>query len=212
MERAIIFDLDGTLVADSAFYRAVYSGSLTSLVQEMRGEDGLKTLAFCRQTYNGKGELALFALNIPYTSWVEQLVKAPLDLITPQPQMVESIRTLSWKKVIYTGSPRLMAIRTLKQLGFKVGDFDLIIGWDDTDMFPVKWTCAISAFELILLKIGCQPPNCWSVGDTWETDLRPAQLIGAKTAKIGSMKNETATACFPRINDFLSYLKGGSDD
>jgi FMN phosphatase YigB (HAD superfamily) len=51
------------------------------------------------------------------------------------------------------------------------------------------------------------PKDAWSVGDTWETDLMPAQKIGMKTAKIGKYEG-SPTVCFATLEQFLDYLKG----
>ncbi len=202
--KLIVFDLDGTIVAEPEFYRKVYSATLNLVVESRRGKRGLQILEHCREKFDGKGELALLALNIPFREWAQYLTEAPLDLIVPQPTLVKQMRKLSAHKVIYTGSPTRMAQRMLARLGFSREDFDEIIGWDESELFPMKWTCSPLVFKMILTKFSVAPSEVWSVGDDWETDLKPAKIIGMKTAEIRNYKGEP-TQQFNRLEDFLVY-------
>ena len=116
MCRVIVFDLDGTLVDDRRFYQEVYSGSLEQLIQDRCGEKGKARLTYYRKHYNGQGELALSDLNIPFSAWARRLCSASLDLITPRHDIVTKVRSLTCKKVVYTGSPRELALRAHPQL------------------------------------------------------------------------------------------------
>lgn len=137
-----------------------------------------------------------------------------LDLIRPQPTLVESIRALDGYKVIYTGSPTTLVERMLQQLGFAAGgnrrsgfgnpDFDLTIGWEDPDLYPVKWSCSSMVFDLILQRFGCSPTEGWSVGDDWTTDLQPAKHIGMKTVQIGAQEG-SPDVHFPSVKEFLDH-------
>lgn len=204
MLTAYIFDLDGTLATDREFYRSVYSGTLTELIREERGAEGIRMLEYCRKSYQGKGELALFALNIPFNIWAERLIAAPLDLITPNPALVRAIRQISGVKVIYTGSPTQMAERILKRLGFNQNDFAEVVGWEIGELFPMKWSCAPFVFRSLLEKYQCQPGLSWSIGDKWDTDLEPAQRLGIKTALIAERNGSSADVCFASVCDFLN--------
>ena len=211
MVKLTVFDLDGTIVHEPEFYRTVYSGTLTELVKERRGESGLEILRQCRENYNGKGELALLALNIPFREWAQRLIHAPLDLISPRPTLVEQIRKLSARKVIYTGSPTEMAERVLGRLGFAPQDFDDIVGWKESELLPVKWTCSSLVFETILKKFSVVPSQAWAVGDDWEADLLPAHSLGMKTARIRK-QGGSPSAWFPTVEEFLAQIEGGENE
>jgi len=131
----IVFDLDGTICVSPEFYREVYSGTLNEVVEKERGNEGPKELQYCREHYGGKGELALFALNIPFVKWAEYLNNASLNLINPQHDLARMLRGIDAKKVIYTGSPIKMACKVVSRLGFSTGDFDDILGWEEPETF-----------------------------------------------------------------------------
>lgn len=206
MEKLIVFDLDGTIVKWSEEYRKIYSGSLNQVVKRERGELGLKVLQYCRENFNGKGELSLFILNIPFRKWAKKLIEASLDSINTQPMLVNQIRELDTKKVIYTGSPVKMVSRVLIKMGFSEKDFDLVIGWREPELFPVKWSCSPIVFEYFLKRFQISPEHAWSVGDDWDTDLRPAQRIGMNTVKVGKLDGNP-TLLVPSIQEFLNYIK-----
>jgi len=211
MKKLVVFDLDGTIVVEPEFYRKVYSVTLNQVVERERGKQGVEVLQYCRENFNGKGELALFMLNIPFRKWAKELINAPLDLIHPHPVLVEQIRELGKKKVIYTGSPKEMALRVLERVGFSEGDFDFILGWREPELFPIKWSCSSIMFEYILKKFLMNPQEAWSVGDNWETDLRPAQVIGMKTAGIRK-RGGNPTIWFAALQQFLTYVGGEKDE
>jgi len=181
----VVFDLEGTLVDELGYFQRIYSETLTALVEKERGERGLAILEYCRQHYAGKGELALMALNIAFWEWAERIEGVAIDFVAPQPQLVEQVRALSTKKVVYTGAPEKLAFRVLSQLGFEEQDFDLVLGWRKGEVFPLKWTCSSWMFEAILERLQCSPNDAWSIGDNWKIDLEPAKTIGMHTALIG---------------------------
>lgn len=209
--KLIVFDLDGTIVANPLFYRGIYSGTLNHLVVERQGEQGMEMLRHCRQHFSGKGELALFALDIPFREWAEMLVNASLESLTPQPQLCKKIRDFRGIKVIYTGSPIEMALKILERIGFSPNeDFNLIVGWKEPEFFPTKWTCSSFVFEEILRRFSVSPSEAWAVGDVWDTDLLPAQTIGMKTALVGNSVG-MPDAVFSTIEMFMDTMIGSAD-
>lgn len=209
MTKLVVFDLDGTIAVNSEFYRTIYSGTLNKLVADRRGEDGLTMLRHCRNKYDGLGELALLALNIPFWEWAQLLVNAPLESLVPQPQLCGQIRDLQMIKVIYTGSPVGMAMKILERIGLSPAqDFDLIIGWKEPELFPTKWTCSPLVFEKILQKFSVSPDEAWAVGDTWITDLLPAQALGMRTALVRK-NGGVPDARFSSVEMFIASIKQG---
>ncbi len=203
--RLIIFDLDSTILANPDFYHKVYSGSLEILISKKRGDEGLEILRKCRENFDGKGELALLALNIHFRDWAKMLIETSLEAIDPAPELVEQIRKLNAIKVIYTGSPVKMVHRVLLRLGFSINDFDLIVGWQESEHFPIKWTRSSFVFEKIITQFNCAPEQSWAVGDEWDTDLMPAKAIGMKTAQIKNRSGES-DFYFDTIQEFLKYF------
>lgn len=206
MSNVLVFDLDGTLVVSPDFYRTIYSGTLEETVRAARGDAGTQMLKHCRAQYRGKGELALVALNIPFRAWAERLNAAPLDLLTPWPGLVEAMRDCGQKKVVYTGSPRVLALRMLDRLGFNQDDFDAVIGWEEPESFPAKWATSPLPFEAILCRFGCPAEQAWSVGDNWNADLAPAQHLGIRTAAI-STREGSPDRRFSDVLDFLDFVE-----
>lgn len=200
--KLIIFDFDGTILHNLDFYRNIYSKSLDELILKEKGEEGLAILQMCRENFYGKGELALCALNIPFSKWADMLSKISLDLVNPDEKLIEQLRKINAVKVIYSGSPIEMVKRALLKLGFLEQDFDLIVAWKEPEAFPVKWTSSPVIFEKILLQFNCKPEQCLAIGDDWESDLLPARTIGIKTIQIGTKKG-TPDARYETLKKFL---------
>lgn len=184
----MICDMDMTIILQGEFYRKIYSTTLEQTIFEAAGENGLRTLSYYRDNFEGKGELALGALGIPFSKWAVKLNEASVDDIIPQPDVVEKFRSTPSKKVVFTGSPKEMAYKLLTQFGFDPEkDFDAIFGWEEPEISPLKWNCSPFVFKAICQRMGVDPLNTWSIGDNWESDLLPAQLQGITTIQINKM-------------------------
>lgn len=204
--KLIIFDFDETLVENSEFYKKVYSGTLEELILKERGKYGMEVLQNCRKNFDGKGELALFALNIPFKVWANMLINVNLEMITPDREFVDNINKLKAKKIIYSGSPVKLIHRILEKIGFSEKDFDLIIGWQEPESFPVKWTGSPLIFEKIIKEVGFNREDVLAVGDSWKNDLAPAKTLGIKTALIGKGENSNPDFCFNSVFEFIKYF------
>ena len=206
MTDLVILDLDGTIVVEPKFYTSVYSQTLEDLVLERKGPRGVDRLQACRAEYSGKGELVLFELNIPFSAWAEKLMKASLEYVNEQSVLVDTIGEYNFPKVVYTGSPLKMATRLLKKIGFKTHDLNEVIGWENPELYPIKWGCSPLSFEFIMQKFNADPKRTWSVGDNWQTDCMPAQAVGMQTALIcrnGSSEGNPDL----RVNSLYDFLQ-----
>ncbi|MEK7129953.1 MAG: HAD family hydrolase [Patescibacteria group bacterium] len=206
--QAIIFDLDGTLAVSSRFYDEIYAETLVDLVRETKGEEAVEIL-LARDRLDGKGELTLLSMGIPYRLWAERLIAAPLDLITPQPDIVSAVRSIWVKKLLYTGSPEAFAYRLLERIGFDPRkDFELILGWKEPEIFPLKWSNSPFVFASITALLRCDPQSVWSVGDNWETDLEPAKRIGITTIQIRKATGAPDFR-FPDVPSLITAFQNG---
>ncbi len=198
-----VWDMDGTLVQEPKYYRGVYSASLEQTAFEIAGQRGVDEINFCRVNFEGKGELALGRLGIPFSEWGKRLVAAPVDLITPQPQVVDKFRTLDMPKVLFTGSPLAMAMKILDRVGFDpLKDFEMLVGWQEPEDEPSKWYQSKRIFQEILQKMNVNPQDAWSIGDNWETDLAPAQALGLTTVQIERNTGKPEYR-YPNISAFI---------
>lgn len=202
-------DFDGCLVdSEPAFYKKVYSGTLNAIVEQERGIKGLEHLQYCREHYEARGEVALYGLGIPFKKWADALSAAPVDDIKPQPAVVQLIRSLSHRPVIFSGSPTLMIYRILDRLGFSPDqDFTGIIGWEEPEEFPLKWSCSPFVFQSICERFGFPREKTWCLGDNWQTDLLPPAKLGLTTVQIAKQTG-SPDYYFPTIKQFLEFVTG----
>jgi len=157
------------------------------LVSIEKGETGLKILKYCRENYQGRGELCLLALNIPYLKWADKLNLLPLKLIKKDLPLVQKLRQIKSLKVVYTGSPKSLTLRMLKKVGFKKNDFDDIIAWEKSELYPIKWSCSPFIYKAIADKFSIPIKKMLVIGDNPVTDLIPAEKVGISTKNISEI-------------------------
>ncbi len=203
----IILDMDGTIVIEPEFYRDIYSKSLYDTVFEERGETGVGMIDYYRANFDNNGQFALMALAIPFSKWADKLSKSDLSGITPRFDIVEKTRQLNSKKIVFTGSPKKLAFKILSRFGFNPEkDFDAIIGWEEPEIWPIKWNCSSFVFQSICHRFQANPSNAWAIGDNWKTDLEPAQAIGIKTIQI-QRNSGTAEKYFEDFSSLLNNIE-----
>jgi FMN phosphatase YigB (HAD superfamily) len=201
-----IFDLDGTLVDDMAFYRKIYTENLESLVLERHGAEGMKIVDMVRASNRGKGELALLVLGIPYKDWFEKTSDDQLSQLAGQPDRVKAIRGLKGKKVVFTGTSRSLANKILDRIGFDNNDFVEVIAFDPPAVAPLKLTADPLTFRYLLEKYNGGPAKTYMIGDEYEFDLSPAKALGIHTVEVRHNSHK-AERSFPTIAEVLAYLK-----
>ena len=157
------------------------------------------------KNFGGKGELSLFALDIPFSGWAKIINESPVDLVKSDSELVEQVKRMGIKKVVYTGSPKIIAERIVEKIGFSVNDFDLILGYSEPEIFPVKWASSPVVLEKIVNQFGFDPDEAWMVGNEWLIDSMPAKSIGIKTAQIKS-KVGNPDFCFDTLKEFLKFF------
>lgn len=210
----IVVDLDYTITDGSdertrEFYRTTYHDVLSELVWDKAGEDGRRQLHRARERKDGlHGISVLIALGIPLSEWFERVkANARFDLIPADYELVELWQNTRAHKVLYTANLHEMVLGILRARGFdEENDFDKIISWHQTERMPLKWTCSFQLFRQIMNRFEFRGSDAWSVGDTWETDLEPAQRAGFRTVQIGN-KPGSPEMRFEHLREFLIFLQ-----
>jgi FMN phosphatase YigB (HAD superfamily) len=175
------------------------------LIQSEKGKYGLKILKECRQDLDGKGELALLALNIPFKKWALKLVDIDVSSVEANRSISKKIKNLDGVKILYTGSPRKLAIKLIKQIGLSEDDFDEIIAWED-ETFPLKWTSNQLIYKYLSNKYSTHPQNMYSIGNDIDQDVLPIIKFGGTGILIGSSVSDTVLPNYKDINTALDAL------
>jgi FMN phosphatase YigB (HAD superfamily) len=201
-----IFDLDGTLNVNSQFYFKYYTQTLIEVIKKHKGDLGLEILNRTAKENEGKGGKALIKLDIGFIEWANYINQADLNELVPNPILVDLINKLDGKKVLYTGSPECISKKILLKLGFKLDDFAIIFGWNESQKWPIKWEGSELIYQKFLDLENCSPHHTWSIGDSWNLDLEPAKKIGIKVCGIRKKMSQQTDLWFEKAEYFCQSI------
>lgn len=201
--KLVIFDVDNTLVhpKNPDFYQQ-YSQAVNRAVVAYLGvslEKATEVADFYRQHYGG-GERALFSgtieeyfpefgnkkpnFNLLYD---EMCLIDPTGQFEPDSKVVNLVRMLrrQGKKVVaLTDSPEELSRQVLTQSAFNPDtDFDLYLPYTK-EKGPYKILQGKEIFSRIGRYFGIYPDKILVIGDSFESDIKPAQEVGMKTCLV----------------------------
>lgn len=216
----VILDIDNTLVRpkDPNFYRK-YSEAVNIAVSEYIGvplEEGTRVADFYRQHFSG-GEVALFSGTISqfFPEYYElppnlELLYDKMCSIDPTGQfkndgltmpLIRILRSQGKKVVALTDSPEGLSRRVLSEAGIDPDtDFDLYIPYT-REKGPNKILMRERIFENIARYFNVSPERVLSVGDTFKSDIQPAQQLGMKVCLVSSQARDDYSGLQARTFD-----------
>lgn len=204
----VILDIDGTLVKpkDPNFYRQ-YSEAVNISVSNYLGvplEEGTRVADFYRQ-YFGGGEMALFSgtigrffpeygehesnLELLYDTMcaIDASGQFEKDGITTT--LIRLLRSQGKKVVAITDSPEGLSRRILADAGINPDqDFDLYLPYTK-EQGPLKIVQRGEIFSRVADHFEVSPDRVISIGDSYRSDIQPAEDLGMKTCLVSPQKH-----------------------
>ncbi len=201
MIKAIIFDLDNTLIDFMKMKRLSCEAAIEAMIREglkISKKEGMKILFELYSKYGleyqrifqvflkkilGKIDYKIMASGIVAYRRVKE------GLLYPYPNVVPTLNKLKkkYKLVILSDAPRIQV--WIRLVAMKIQDkFDYVITFDDTKTIKPD----IKPFLYLLKKLKLKPEECLMVGDSLKRDIAPAKKLGFKTvfAKYGGNKEK----------------------
>ncbi|MBN1170301.1 TIGR02253 family HAD-type hydrolase [Candidatus Micrarchaeota archaeon] len=213
MIKAILFDLDNTLIDFLTFKKITAQAAAKAMVKNGLPATEIQIYGKIFSVYDEKGieyqktfhdVIRPFDLEINTAEKIQQAailayLEKKFQVLRPYPSVKRILAGLrkNHNLGIVTDAPRNKAWQRLVLTGLE-NEFEMVITHDDTlEMKPHP-----SPFYLALQKLNLLAPACLFVGDNPERDIKGAKDTGMHTcwAKYGSMKKESA-ADF-EINNF----------
>jgi putative hydrolase of the HAD superfamily len=216
MIKAIIFDIDNTLIDFMSMKRAASAAAANAMIEAgLRDapkdlpeklftfylEHGIESddafVEYLKQEYKAVDYRILAAA-------INAYLKEKYLHLKPYHGVVETLRELKrqgYKLGVVSDGVRLKAWMRLNEAGLD-GYFDAVVTYDDTGQRkPAK-----EPFLLICEKLGVKPEGCLMLGDWPERDVQGGKLAGMKTclAKYGQMQQARADY---EIEDFTNLLE-----
>ena len=201
MIKAILFDLDNTLIDFLTFKKVTAQAAAKAMVKQGLPATEIQIYGKIFSVYDEKGieyqktfyeVIKPFGLEINTAERIQQAailayLEKKFQVLRPYPSVKRILADLreNYKLAIVTDAPRNKAWQRLVLTGLEK-EFDIVITHDDTmEMKPHP-----SPYYLALQKLNLLAPACLFVGDNPDRDIKGAKQIGMHTcwARYGSMK------------------------
>ncbi len=206
--KAVIFDLDNTLIDFLKMKRISCEAAITSMIDAGLTVEKERALKILFEIYDkfGMEDPRVFQKFLEQTqgkidhkilaSGIVAYRKVRSGFLEPYPHVISTLINLKQKKLklaVVTDAPRMKA--WIRLVAIKVSDFfDVVVTYEDTMQFKPSSL----PFELAIKKLKIKPQDCLMVGDMPERDILGAKKIGLKTcfASYGNPKVKKVDADF----------------
>jgi putative hydrolase of the HAD superfamily len=215
MIKAVLFDLDGTLVDFVGLKKAAIGNAAKFMVKaglEMTEEEvaekldkvfweiGIESNTAIEEFLEKIGKLDDHILAAGINGYIIAKIEAtkPVDGAV---ELINKLKAKGIKVAIVTDAPRLKAWKRLCVMGMDML-FDAVVAFEDTgckkpDKMP---------FEAALRKLGVKPEETLMVGDWYKGDIEGAKRLGMKTVLVGEAKGGE-DYCVKSINEVWGVIK-----
>lgn len=222
MLRAILFDLDNTLIDFMTFKRETAKSAARAMVEQGLPAKEKEVSDKIFAVYQEKGieyQKTFYEVVTPYNlevglaeriqqAGILAYLKRKFEVLKPYPEVkptLEKLRKKGLKLGIVTDAPRNKAWQRLIMAGLEK-EFDFVITYNDT----MEYKPHPSPFKLALGKLKCEPKDVLFVGDHPGKDVKGAKALGMKAAlaKYGQMFRSSDMADFEieKFGDLLNLI------
>ena len=218
MLKAIIFDLDNTLIDFMTMKKLSCDAAITAMIGAGLNVDKEKAMKELFKLYDKYGLekktifqkfLKKIAKKVDYEILASGIVayrRVRAGFLEPYPHVSEvlfELKRRGIKLAIVSDAPRLKA--WIRLVSMKINHlFDVVVTFEDTkELKP-----STKPFEFTFKKLKLKPQQCLMVGDRPERDIKGAKKLGIITcfAKYGNPKAKSLGADY-EINDIKELLE-----
>jgi HAD superfamily hydrolase (TIGR02253 family) len=218
--RAILFDLDNTLIDFLTFKKETAKAAASAMVKQGLPATEIQAYGKIFSVYDEKGieyqktfydVIRPFDLEINMAERIQQAailayLQKKFEVLRPYPLVKPTLARLrkDHRLVIVTDAPRNKTWQRLVLTGLE-NEFDFVITHDDT----MEKKPHSSPFYLAMQKLNVLAPACLFVGDNPERDIKGAKELGMRTcwARYGSTRKTSESDSDFMIDRFEELLK-----
>lgn len=221
MVRAILFDLDNTLIDFLTFKKETAKAAAKTMVKQGLSATEIETYGKIFSVYDEYGieyqktfykVIKPFNLEINKAEKIQQAailayLQRKFDVLKPYPMVKPTLKKLKEKGIqigVVSDAPRNKVWQRLVLTGLE-SEFDLVITHDDTMEFKPH----PSPFYVALKKLNLLPRACLFVGDNPKRDIKGAKEVGMRTclAKYGLWHKDDSIKADHEIEKFEDLIK-----
>jgi putative hydrolase of the HAD superfamily len=200
-----LFDLDNTLYPAESEFMALVEGRMTDFVARETGLPRPEALALQKKYLHEHGTTlaGLMALHgVDPERFLEEVHDVSLDRIQPDAALVESLKRLPGRRLVFTNGSAAHAERILAHLG--VDDlFEDVFHIATGDYIPKP---APATFQRLVERHAVPPREAAFFEDS-ERNLRPAAALGMTTVLVGAHAADSAAEFVHyRTHDLPGFL------
>lgn len=200
-----LFDLDNTLYPAESEFMALVEGRMTDFVARETGLPRTEALALQKKYLHEHGTTlaGLMALHgVDPERFLEEVHDVSLDRIQPDAALVESLKRLPGRRLVFTNGSAAHAERILAHLG--VDDlFEDVFHIATGDYIPKP---APATFQRLVERHAVPPREAAFFEDS-ERNLRPAAALGMTTVLVGAHAADSAAEFVHyRTHDLPGFL------
>ncbi|MEM5798095.1 MAG: HAD hydrolase-like protein [Candidatus Aenigmatarchaeota archaeon] len=219
--KAILFDLDNTLIDFMAMKKAACNAAISAMIEnglKIKKDDGMKIL-FRLYSKKGLEYQKIFQLFLKEVNGkVDWKIMAPAivaykrvkeEYLYSYPRVLPTLRRLrkmGLKLAIVSDAPKVQVWTRLAAMGLH-REWDIVLTRDDTKSYKMSKRPIMLALKRLCVKA----EEAMMVGDSIRRDLRPAKQLGLWTvlARYGQIKKEKGKADFEidRIDELIGLVK-----
>ena len=202
MIRAVLFDMDGTLLDSEKIYRRTWTQAMKDLKLELDEEQFFRDVSgmnmagiksFCKQAYGA--DFPIEELAATRRAHLMAFLEENLPPLKPGvPQILETLRERGICIVLATSSGYAYATKLVQRLGID-GYFDAVMAGDRVEHGKPHPEIFLRAAELI----GCKPEECVVAEDS-QNGVRAGYAAGMRTVMIPDLQ-----PCTDELRPLLWY-------
>jgi putative hydrolase of the HAD superfamily len=220
MLKAILFDLDNTLIDFLTFKRETAKAAAAAMIKQGLPDDEVKVFGKIFSVYDENGieyqktfyeVVKQYNLEINLAEKIQQAgilayLQTKFEVLKPYPMVKPTLKKLRDEGLnlgVVSDAPRNKAWQRLVLTGLE-NEFEVVVTHSDTLEFKPH----PSPFTLALKKLGILPDAVLFVGDNPARDIKGAKVVGMRTclAKYGLTFRENIKADY-EIEQFEDLLK-----
>ncbi|WP_020529253.1 HAD family hydrolase [Flexithrix dorotheae] len=215
MLKAVLYDMDGTLVDSEIFHKDCWNVLLMPMGYQITEEEFLEEYAGIIGPITARNIVQKYNLKVDPDQFLAEKEKIALSHIGKLPirlmpfvnESIQYFKDKNLKLAVVTGSPSITAIPFLESVGIH-GHFETIITRSDVSNSKPH----PDSYQLAMERLGLSPQDCIAIEDT-QNGVNSASAAGVTCLSVrdvpfGNHDLSKAKKAFKNLEELVSWVDG----